>query len=185
MDWVPCLTICCSQLLCLTLINTTVVSVRDECKIQGIFSDYWWVTSTLRHVLGSGNTLSVSTGTWLTGKLTPRVLVCARRTLDTLLLLSTVERPHTTARWGGRHRVVLPVAPNDFCPLRQDSYTFTQFRPGINIRSERSDHKWPALSTCVNTWCSNAKMHLVLKFTDKRKGSVHRETVAAQRTSAE
>lgn len=73
----------------------------------------WWVTSTLRNVLGSSDTLYFSAGTRLTWQLTHCVLVRTGRTLDALLLLPAVECPQSTAHWEGRHRWVLPVAPID------------------------------------------------------------------------
>lgn len=56
-------------------------------------------TSTLRDILGPHNALGFSCGTRLTGQLTLHVLIGSRRTLDTPVLLTTVECPYTTADW--------------------------------------------------------------------------------------
>lgn len=68
-----------------------------------------WLTSTLRHILGTSNALSFSAGTWLTGQLPLHVLVCPRRTLNTLPLLPTVKCPHTTAHWRKTQKLMNPV----------------------------------------------------------------------------
>lgn len=101
--------------------NTAMISVllrknTSTGAFEMILMMWWWITSTLWHVLGTSDALSFNAGTRLTGQLTCRVLVGTGGTLDTLLLLPAVERPHTTAYWRRTAQVstdwILSVAPH-------------------------------------------------------------------------
>lgn len=92
------------------------------------------VTSTLGHILGPGDALSFSAGTRLTGQLTNGVLVRPWRTLDALLLLTTVEGPHTTAHWGRRCSWVFVGPPAGVCCYDMTGYwNFTAFPFSENL----------------------------------------------------